>query len=85
VASAAVPPAVTSTVLSGGNLILSGSGGASDAGLNYLVLTSTNVAAPLSTWTPVATNTFDGSGSFSATNAVSAGSGQKFFSIKVLP
>jgi hypothetical protein len=62
------PPTITSTVLNGSNLILSGSGGTPSA--SYYVLTSADVAAPMSSWTSIATNTFDGSGNFSFTNSV---------------
>jgi hypothetical protein len=53
-------------VRSGMNLIFSDVGG--QAGSNYLMLVSTNLAQPLSGWTPVLTNTFDGSGNFNFTN-----------------
>jgi autotransporter-associated beta strand protein len=47
---------IASPVLSGGSLVLSGSGGI--PGAQYRVLTSTNVALALANWTPVLTNTF---------------------------
>jgi hypothetical protein len=47
------------------------------------VLTSTNVALPLNQWTPILTNLFDGSGAFSATNSVSAGSPRQFYLLQV--
>jgi hypothetical protein len=43
------------------------------SGMNYYVLTSTNVAAPLTNWTVLATNTFRSDGSFSCTNAIAPG------------
>jgi hypothetical protein len=61
-------PVITTTSLSGGNMILSGTGGA--PGALYLVIGSTNVALPLASWQPVATNLFSASGNFTFTNAV---------------
>jgi autotransporter-associated beta strand protein len=75
------PPLFNSTVLSGTNLVMSGTGGA--AGGTYYVYATTNLALPLSGWTPVATNTFDGSGNFSFTNAVESANPEQFFDIVV--
>jgi hypothetical protein len=44
------------------------------------VLVATNLTAPV-TWTPTVTNTFDGSGNFSYTNAVSGTNKSVFFRI----
>jgi autotransporter-associated beta strand protein len=74
-------PVIGSTAISGGNFIFSGTNG--PAGSNYVVLTSTNIAAPLSTWTPLATNTFDGTGTFQVTNALIANPSQHFFLIQL--
>lgn len=65
-----LPPKYASTVLSGGNLVVSGNGGL--PGSNYVVLGTTNVALPVSQWTQLATNPFNGSGNFSFTNATGA-------------
>jgi autotransporter-associated beta strand protein len=73
-------PVINSVRLSGGNLILSGTNNGS-ASSTYYVLTSTNVALPLSQWTSVATNAFN-SGTFSVTNAV-GGSSRQFFIIEI--
>jgi hypothetical protein len=61
-----------------GKLILSGTGGT--PGYNYAVLVATNLTAPV-VWMPTATNTFDGSGNFSCTNAVSGTNKSVFFRI----
>ena len=74
-------PTFHSPTLSGNNLVLSGIGGPANG--TYYVLTSTNVATPLTNWTALATNTFDGSGAFSFTNAISPTSPQQFFLLKV--
>ncbi|HEX4120745.1 MAG TPA: autotransporter-associated beta strand repeat-containing protein [Verrucomicrobiae bacterium] len=47
---------------SGTSLNITGSGGS--AGGTYYVLSSTNLALPLAQWTPIETNSFDGSGDF---------------------
>jgi hypothetical protein len=41
------------------------------AGINYLVLTSTNLTLPLADWNIIATNPFGPGGGFSFTNAIS--------------
>lgn len=79
--SPTAPPSLGAPVYSGGNLILSGTGGT--PGANYYVLTSTNVALPMVNWTPLATNQFDGSGNFAFTNAVSPGTPQLFYRLQV--
>ena len=53
-------------VLSGGNLILSGTNG--PANQPYRILSSTNVALPLAGWLPVYTNVFATDGSYLYTN-----------------
>jgi autotransporter-associated beta strand protein len=54
-------------VLSGGQLILSGTNG--PAGQTYRILTSTNVATVIGNWTPVFTNVFAADGSYTYTNS----------------
>lgn len=76
---AAPPPSFSAASVSGGNIILSGING--PAGGTYVLLTTTNVAKPLSSWTPVSTNTFSDTGTFSVTNAISGPQG--FFTIEV--
>ena len=67
--------------LSGTNLIFNGTGG--PAGSNYVMLASTNLALPLTNWTALATNTFDGSGWFYYTNPVSPAKPRQFFIFKL--
>ena len=62
------PPAITSIQVAGGNVIISGTDGTNNG--PYYVLSSTNVALPLSNWTRLQTNAFDASGNFSFTNAI---------------
>ncbi|MCU0786541.1 MAG: hypothetical protein MUF81_21350, partial [Verrucomicrobia bacterium] len=59
-----------------GNLVLSGTNGT--PGYTYTVVSATNVTLPMASWTPVATNVFDGSGNFSYTNTISLGTPQLF-------
>jgi len=65
--------------IAGTNAVFSGSGGTADG--QYYVLTSTNLATPLANWTPIATNTFDGSGNFAFTNGVTTSTKQRFYRI----
>ena len=57
-------PRLHPPTFSGGNLILSGTGGMPGGG--YTCLTTTNVAAPLSAWTTNSQGTCNGSGAFSS-------------------
>jgi fibronectin-binding autotransporter adhesin len=74
-------PRFDGTVLSGTNLVFSGSGGTSNG--SYFVLTSTNVASPLTNWGFLSTNTFDGNGNFQFTNLLSPGTPQRFFLLQL--
>ena len=57
------PPIVHQPKASGGNLILTGSGGTPNYG--YAWLTTTNLLTPLTNWTVSATGVLDATGSFS--------------------
>jgi hypothetical protein len=65
------PPGVSSFSVAGGNLSFDCTGGVS--GATYFVLSTTNLALPLSQWQPVATNSVNANGPFSivVTNAFS--------------
>ena len=78
-----VPPAqpgISHISLSGTTLVISGTNGT--AGLSYTVLTSTSLVAPVSLWTPIATNTFPGE-NFSVTNTVNPSVRQSFYVLRV--
>jgi hypothetical protein len=80
IVSALPRPEVVSLSLTETDAMLSGTNGL--AGGSYYVLTSTNIAAPLSQWTPVATNVLSVGGDFTitATNAILPDiGGQQFF------
>jgi hypothetical protein len=71
---------ITSVTQSGTNIVITGTNGLANG--VYYVLSSTNVALPLANWTAIATNSFDGSGNFSATLPISASDKQRFYVIK---
>jgi len=48
-----------------------------------VVLVSTNVATPVTNWTPVLTNTFDINGAFHVTNAMNPAADRGFYLLKV--
>ncbi len=73
-------PVIGSTRVSSGNLIFSGTGGTASG--TYYVLTSTNLATPLTNWMSLSTNAFDGSGNFNVTNAINPGNPRQFYLIK---
>jgi T5SS/PEP-CTERM-associated repeat protein len=80
VTAATRQPGFASVTMSGTNVVLSGTNGT--PGTPYAVLTSTNVALPLSNWLSIATNQFGTSGAFSFTNPVAPGDRQRFFRLR---
>jgi hypothetical protein len=70
---------VTGATLSGANLTLNASNGL-PAG-TYYVLSSTNVALPLTQWTPISTNVLSASGNtaITVTNALTGSASQQFY------
>ena len=74
-------PAIGSVGLAGGQLVLSGTGGVTNG--SYYVLISTNLAAPLTNWTRLVTNQFDGGGNFNLTNAMNTNSPQSFYLLQM--
>ncbi len=74
-------PQIGSIVVSGTNVIISGTGGPSSS--NYWVLASTNVALPLTNWTRILTNQFNGTGAFIFTNAIDAALPRRFYLLQV--
>jgi autotransporter-associated beta strand protein len=74
-------PVINSTMVSGGNLIFSGTNGVANG--TYYVLTSTNLATPLPGWTALATNTFDAYGNFNLTNSINPNAPQQFYLLQI--
>jgi hypothetical protein len=77
------PPRISSISINGGQVIIAGTNNSDVAGNGYSVLTSTNVALPLTNWTLLNRGTFGGTGNFSSTNAV--GTNARQFYILRLP
>ena len=77
----AAPPTLNAPAVSGGNLILTGSGGT--PGENYTWLTSTNLAAPLSTWTTAGTGVFGNNGAFSNAIPIISSQPAGFFVLEI--
>ncbi|HEY2083421.1 MAG TPA: hypothetical protein VGI88_11610, partial [Verrucomicrobiae bacterium] len=74
------PPVINNFSAGGGQFILSGTNGF--AGATCYVLSSTNLALPLSNWNYESTNTLPGN-AFSFTNPISPANPQKFYRVKV--
>lgn len=74
-------PTISRVSLAGANLVLSGTNGPSGGTFNLLA--STNLAMPLTNWTPAATGAFDTNGNFLLTNPVTPTSRQRFFRLQV--
>ncbi len=71
------PPVFGSLQLSGTNLVFSGTGGTTNS--PYIILVSTNLAAPRTNWLKIATNQFSPSGSFGFTNALNPAAPQTYY------
>ena len=71
------PPTITQLSVNGSSFILSGSGGVPNS-TNY-ILVSTNLASPLTNWTPLFTNQFDSAGNFNFTNSINPSVPQLFY------
>jgi len=71
-------PTITSFTLQNSNVAISGTNGT--VGANAYLLMGTNITEPLGQWQTVATDSIGASAfSFTATNAVTAGSGQQYY------
>jgi hypothetical protein len=72
-----VPPTVNPPVFSGGNLILSGTGGTT--GGSYTWLTTTNLVNPLAVWTISTNGVYDPAGAFSNAIPINNSEPARFF------
>jgi len=73
-------PSVTMSKMVSTNFILRGTGGLATS--NYFLLASTNLALPLTNWTPILTNYFDSNGAFSNTIPMNPTVPSTFYRIK---
>lgn len=77
---------ITKVSFSNGNLIVHGTNNnVPNTNFHYVVLSSTNIALPLTNWTPVSTNPFNFDGTFDYTNAIAPGSARQFIDVKAVP
>jgi hypothetical protein len=77
-----VPPKLTGPTVSGGNLILQGTGG-TPAGYSYTWLTATNLTTPLTNWTVSVSGTLDGAGSLSNAIPINVTNRASFFRLRM--
>jgi hypothetical protein len=73
-------PVFSAAVVSGNNVVFSGTDGMPST--NYVVLTSTNITVPLTNWTVLSTNNFDALGGFQFTNQVKPAPGRQYFILR---
>jgi hypothetical protein len=81
-----IRPQTTSAAFTDGShtqMTVSGIGGPTIAPLPYLVMTTTNLALPLASWSPYLTNHFAENGTFSYSFPVNAGEPQRFFQLQM--
>jgi hypothetical protein len=76
-------PAFENVMATGSNLIFSATSGPGFSNRTVYVLTSTNVTFPLSNWTWLATNQFDGNGNFTFTNAPGSNVSQQYYLLQL--
>jgi autotransporter-associated beta strand protein len=77
---------ITQVTLVGTNVVIHGTNNnVPNSSFHYVVLTSTNLTLPLSNWTPVITNSFNGSGTFDYTNPIVPGQPKLFYDVQAVP
>jgi hypothetical protein len=70
-------PSVVGISIVNGSLVFGGANGL--AGGTYRILSSTNLATPLTNWTQVGSGYFDGDGNCSVTNAINTSEPGRFY------
>jgi hypothetical protein len=75
------PPTINPITVSGGNLILTGTGGTPN--FSYTWLTTTNLKTPIASWTTNFTGVLDGSGAFSNAIPINAVTPASFFRLRM--
>jgi hypothetical protein len=79
---ASLPLRITSIGVNGSTLTIHATNGSTNG--TYYLLSSPNVALPLNQWTPVLTNTFDGSGNLNlSTNIINPTDAQRFYILQM--
>jgi len=76
------PPVITSTLVIGTDLIISGTNSSGTAGGTYYVRATNNVAIPIASWPRISTNTYGVGGAFSVTNQILPGVPRNFYRIE---
>lgn len=77
---------ITAEFMSGTNLVIEGTNNnVPNTSFHYEVLSSTNIATPLSNWTPIVTNPFNADGTFDYTNPILPGTPQQYLDVKAVP
>ena len=77
---------ITGFFRSGTNLVVLGTNNnVPNTNFHYVALTATNLATPLSNWTPVVTNPFNPDGTFDYTNPIVPGTPRQFIDVKAVP
>ena len=74
-------PVIGSILISANGLVFNGTGGVGNA--NFYLLGTTNLAMPLTNWTPQLTNQFDAVGHFNFTNGFDANAPQDFYLLQI--
>ena len=74
-------PSITQALKTANGMVLHGTNGSSNG--VYQVLTSTNLVLPPAQWSVVATNSFDGLGSFNCTNPFPPASARQFYRLMI--
>ena len=73
-------PVIQTISVSTNGLVFTGTG---ETNATYYLLGTTNLATPLTNWTRLLTNQFDGSGHFNFTNPFGAGTPQQFYILQL--
>jgi len=74
-------PFINTVAISGTNLVLMSTNG--PRGGTWTLLSSTNLASPVTNWTPLATGVFDANGNLTLTNGLAPDLPQQFFLLQV--
>jgi autotransporter-associated beta strand protein len=77
--------AILSVKLTGTDFVIHGTNNNGGQNFHYAVLSSTNLALPLTNWTSLVTNSFNADGTFDYTNPIVPGTPQQFFDTKAVP